>query len=71
MDEIHDRVADAAVMAVVTTDFPRRSAVVSNATTDDTSRNAADEALLDRFSQRARLVRKSATPQSQRMEHSA
>lgn len=71
MDAIHDRVADAAVVAVVSTDYLRRSAVVSNASADDTSRHAADEAPLDRFSQRAPLVRKSATPQSQRMEHSA
>ncbi|KUN97401.1 DUF6192 family protein [Streptomyces caeruleatus] len=71
MDEINDRVADAAVAAVVTTDYLRRSAVVLNTTTDDTSRRAADEAPLDRFSQWVPSVHKSATPQSQRMEHSA
>jgi hypothetical protein len=71
VDAIHDRVTDAAVVAVVTTDYLRRSAVVSKATTADTSRHAVDEAPLDRFSQRATFVHKSATPQSQRMEHSA
>ncbi|WP_308402819.1 DUF6192 family protein [Streptomyces sp. AC550_RSS872] len=53
MDEIHDRVADAAVVAVVTTDYLRRSAVVSKASADDTSGHAVDEAPLDRFRQRA------------------
>ncbi|MCF1599259.1 DUF6192 family protein [Streptomyces muensis] len=71
MDEIHDRVADAAVVAVVTTDYLRRSAVVSKASADDTPRHAVDEVPLDRFSQRAPFVHKSATPQSQRTEHSA
>lgn len=71
MEAIHDRVADAAVVAVVTTDHLRRQAVASKATADDTARHAVDEASLDRFSQQAPFVHESATPQSQRMEHSA
>ncbi|MGC9537991.1 DUF6192 family protein [Streptomyces sp. UG1] len=71
MDAIHDRVADAAVVAVVTTAHLRRPAVASKAATDDTSRHAVDEAPLDRFSRRPPFPQKSATPQSQRMEHSA
>jgi hypothetical protein len=71
VDVIHDRVADAAVVAVVPTDYPRRSAVVAKATTGDASRHAVDEATLDRFSQRAPFVHKSATPRSRRTEHSA
>lgn len=71
MELIHDRVADAAVVAVVTTDHLRRQADASKATADDSDRHAADEAPLDRFSQQARFVHEAATPQSQRMEHSA
>ncbi|MGW4171970.1 DUF6192 family protein [Streptomyces chartreusis] len=56
MGLIHDRAADAAVAAVVTTDYPRRPAVASKATADDTARQAIDEAPHDRFRQNARFV---------------
>lgn len=68
---IHDRVADAAVVAVVTTDYPRRPAVVSKATAGDTAQHAVDEAPAGEFGQQAQVVQKSATPHSQRMEYSA
>jgi hypothetical protein len=68
---IHDRVADAAVVAVVTTDHLHRPAVASKATADGTAQHAVDEAPLDRFRQQASSEHESATPQSQRVEHSA
>ncbi|MDF3143948.1 MULTISPECIES: DUF6192 family protein [unclassified Streptomyces] len=68
---IHDRVADAAVVAVVTTDYLCRPAVASKATAGDTVRHPVDEAPADQFGQQAQAVHESATPQSQRMEHSA
>ncbi|MFC8243195.1 DUF6192 family protein [Streptomyces chartreusis] len=56
MGLIHDRATDAAVVAAVTTDYPRHPAVASKAPADDTARQALDEAPHDRFRQSARFV---------------
>ncbi|MFG3183517.1 MULTISPECIES: DUF6192 family protein [Streptomyces] len=68
---IHVRVADAAVVATVTTDHLHRPVVAWEAMADGTTQHAIDDAPQDRFRQQASSVHESATPRQQRRKHSA